>query len=349
MRSPTQRLLSPADIQDIVGSPVLEAAELSGGGFAAVWRATLTDGRHVVVKVGPPPTARLLAYEVGLIRREAEYFALVADRAPVPSVVAASDDWIVTSWLPGRPLTEADSPAARAQLGAVVAAVHEITGPHFGYVSDPAPRPGPVTHPAPRLGPVTQPAPQPGPVAHPAPRPGPVTHPAPQPAGDRASGADWPTAFTAMVAALRADAAAWGVPLPPLDGVVERHADVLASVTRPALLHFDLWDGNVLAGPSGELTGLVDGERYLYGDPLLDLVSPALFRRIEDMPDHPFLRGYGRTEFDRSARIRLALYRLHLYVLMLAEAPSRGIGPDRHDRVTRLLTAEIEQLGSFGR
>ncbi|MFI6074461.1 phosphotransferase [Actinoplanes sp. NPDC051343] len=319
MRSPTQRLLSPADIQDIVGSPVLEAAELSGGGFAAVWRATLTDGRHVVVKVGPPPTARLLAYEVGLIRREAEYFALVADRAPVPSVVAASDDWIVTSWLPGRPLTEADSPAARAQLGAVVAAVHEITGPHFGYVSDPAPPPGPFTHPAPR------------------------------PAGDRASGADWPTAFAAMVAALRADAAAWGVPLPPLDGVVERHADVLASVTRPALLHFDLWDGNVLAGPSGELTGLVDGERYLYGDPLLDLVSPALFRRIEDMPDHPFLRGYGRTEFDRSARIRLALYRLHLYVLMLAEAPSRGIGPDRHDRVTRLLTAEIEQLGSFGR
>jgi fructosamine-3-kinase len=232
MRSPTQRLLSPADIEDIVGSPVLEAAELCGGGFAAI---------------------------------------------------------------------------------------HKISGPHFGYVSDHAPDAGPVAHPAPR------------------------------PAGDRASGADWPTAFAAMVGALRADAAAWGVPLPPLDGVVERHADVLASVTRPALLHFDLWDGNVLAGPSGELTGLVDGERYLYGDPLLDLVSPALFRRIEDMPDHPFLRGYGRTEFDRSARIRLALYRLHLYLLMLAEAPSRGLGPDRHERVTRLLTAEIEQLGSLGR
>ena len=72
---------------------------------------------------------------------------------------------------------------------------------------------------------------------------------------------------------------------------VERHRACLATVTRPALLHFDLWDGNVL-GPDGSLTGLVDGERYLYGDPLLDLVSPALFRRIEDEPDHPFLRGY---------------------------------------------------------
>jgi aminoglycoside phosphotransferase (APT) family kinase protein len=303
MRSPTQQSLSLSDIQGILGRPVLDAAELSGGGFATVWRATLADGREVVVKVGPPPTARLLAYEEGLIRREAEYFRLVADRAPVPSVLAASDGWIVTTLLPGRPLTAADSPLARTQLGAVVAAIHNIIGPHFGYVSEPA--------------------------------------------GARASGRDWPTAFLAMVASLRADAAAWSVPLPPLDGLVERHAAVLASVTRPALLHFDLWDGNVLAAPSGALTGLVDGERYLYGDPLLDLVSPALFRRIEDSPDHPFLLGYGLSHFDRSARIRLALYRLHLYVLMLAEAPSRGLGRDRHDHITGLLTAEIDHLASF--
>lgn len=317
MRSPTQRSLSVGDIQDILGSPVLDAAELSGGGFAAVWRAALTDGRQVVVKVGPPPTARLLAYERGLLRREAEYFRLVADRAPVPTVLAAADDWVVTTLLPGRPLTVADSARARSELGAAVATIHQLTGPHFGYISDPAEPPSPA------------------PIC-----------PAPP---DRACGTDWPTAFGAMVGALRADAAAWGVPLPPLDGVVERHADVLAEVTRPALLHFDLWDGNVLVGPSGELTGLVDGERYLYGDPLLDLVSPALFRRIEDTPDHPFLRGYGLTEFDRSARIRLALYRLHLYVLMLAEAPSRGIGPERQGRITHLLTAEIEHLDSLGR
>jgi phosphotransferase family enzyme len=335
MRSPTQRSLSVADIQEILGSPILDlgspildAAELSGGGFAAVWRAKLVDGREVVVKVGPPATARLLAYEAGLIRREAEYFRLVADHAPVPAVLAASDDWIVTTLLPGHPLTSGDSPRARAQLGAVVAGIHTLTGPHFGYISDPAALSGPRD--ASRLGHISLPGHNSGPT------------------GERASGRDWPTAFLAMVAALRADAAAWDVPLPPLDGVVERHTDVLAEVTRPALLHFDLWDGNVLVGPSGELTGLVDGERYLYGDPLLDLVSPALFRRIEDSPDHPFLLGYGLTRFDRSARIRLALYRLHLYVLMLAEGPSRGIGHDRHDRVTRLLCAEIEHLASFG-
>ncbi len=299
-------MLSRADVESVLADglgpvEVVDAAELSGGTFAAVWRVALADGREVVVKVGPPPTTRLLAYEKGLITADAEYFRLVREHAPdvpVPSVLAASDDWIIMTLLPGRPLTDGDAPRARAELGAAIAAVHGITGPHFGYT------------------------------------------------GDRPSGPDWPTAFAAIVAALRADAAAWDVPLPPLDGVVERHHDVLAAVTRPALLHFDLWDGNVLVSPSGGLAGVVDGERYLYGDPLLDLVSPALFRRIEDEPDHPFLRGYRPEPFDEAARLRLSLYRLHLYVLMLAEGPSRGIPrtDGRHDHVTGLLNGELALL-----
>src|SRR5581483_7086234 len=110
----------------------------------------------------------------------------------------------------------------------------------------------------------------------------------------------------------------------------------------------DLWDGNVLVSPPGGLAGLVDGERYLYGDPLLDLVSPALFRRIEDEPEHPFLRGYRPGPLDDAARIRLSLYRLHLYVLMIAEGPSRGIerADGRHDYVTGLLNSELALLAA---
>jgi aminoglycoside phosphotransferase (APT) family kinase protein len=114
------------------------------------------------------------------------------------------------------------------------------------------------------------------------------------------------------------------------------------------LLHFDLWDGNVLAA-DGRLTGLVDGERFLWGDPLLDLVSPALFRRIEDEPEHPFLRGYaGATGLvlDDAARTRLRLCRIHLHLLMLAEGPSRGIpvGSERHEFLTGLLDGELRDL-----
>jgi aminoglycoside phosphotransferase (APT) family kinase protein len=310
MRSPTQLDLSTTDISAIVqhglGATITDASELSGGTFAAVWRAGLADGRQVVVKVAPSPTARMLRYEAGLIEAEAEYFGMVRSLAPVPEVLAVSPTpalpgqggWIITTLLPGTPLSATDSPRAREQLGAAIARVHTVTGDRFGYT------------------------------------------------GERPSGDSWPAAFTAIIDALRADADDWNVPLPPLDGVVERYHDTLATVTRPALLHFDLWDGNVLAGPDGELTGVVDGERYLYGDPLFDFVSPAIMRRIEDLPDHPFLAGYRPDPFDEAARVRLALYRIHLYVLMIAEGPSRGIpiANGRHDRLTGLLTQELADL-----
>jgi fructosamine-3-kinase len=159
--------------------------------------------------------------------------------------------------------------------------------------------------------------------------------------GDRAHGPTWRGAYLAAVDALLADAVRFGVALPAVRPVVAAASGVLDAVTRPALLHFDLWDGNVLGGPAG-LTGLVDGERWLWGDPLLDLVSPALGRRIEDEPDHPFLAGYGPIELDPR---RLALYRTHLYLVMLVEMPGRGLtDPGRHDWVATRLAAELSAL-----
>ena len=161
--------------------------------------------------------------------------------------------------LPGRSLADlaeagvvVDDGPARYDLGVALAALHRVTGERFGYDDD------------------------------------------------RAGGPTWRAAFTAMLDALLADAADWDVRLPvtpeQLHALVGRHADVLDEVRRPALLHFDCWDGNVLAAPDADgrlrLRGLVDGERFLYGDPLLDLVSPLLFRRVEDEPEHPLLRGY---------------------------------------------------------
>lgn len=48
---------------------------------------------------------------------------------PVPSVLAATDDWIITTL----PLADTGAPRARTELGAAIAAVHEISGPYFGH------------------------------------------------------------------------------------------------------------------------------------------------------------------------------------------------------------------------
>jgi aminoglycoside phosphotransferase (APT) family kinase protein len=111
--------------------------------------------------------------------------------------------------------------------------------------------------------------------------------------GDRPHGSTWSEAFGAIVDSLLSDAAQWDVALPGgIRAAVARHSDVLDRVQRPSLVHFDLWDGNVLATDDGRLTGLVDGERWLYADAAMDLVSPVLLRRIEDLPDHPLRRAW---------------------------------------------------------
>lgn len=318
--SPTQRLLTAGDVTDLLreraGLRAVHCGPLTGGTFAAVWRAGLADGRDVVVKVGPADGVPLLRYERGVIAAEARYYRIVAAATtlvPVPPVVYADDDIAVVGLLPGRPLTESrDEPATdavREQLGMALRHLHGVTGEHFGYDGE-----------------------------------------------GRAAGATWRAAFTAMTADLLADAADWGVPLPvpaqEIMATVDRHTDALDEVSRPALVHFDLWDGNVLRA-GGRLTGLVDGERYFWGDPLYDFVSPAIGRRMEDLPEHPVLRGYfggpGPHTFTGTALRRLMLYRLQFSVLLLAEMPSRGmVGEEARQRrewVTPLLLADHRDLG----
>ncbi|WP_229705635.1 fructosamine kinase family protein [Micromonospora sonchi] len=344
--SPTQRLLSPGGVAEFVRASfgpdgrVRDCGPLTGGGFAAVWWVRLDDGRDVVLKVAPLPSVRLLRYETDLLAAEARYFRLVAEhapRVPVPPVLHHGRDphlgeWLVTGWLPGRALPDldGDDSAARYDFGVAMATLHRITGDRFGYDAD------------------------------------------------RTGGATWSAAFAAIIDDLLADAADWDITLPTpsqrIRALVARHADLLDQVRRPALLHFDGWDGNVLAAtgrsgpaaaPDGDvpaapddtgayrMCGLVDGERFLYGDPLLDLVSPLLFRRAEDEPEHPFLRGYADTTgmplvFDDGARRRLALYRMHLHLLMTVEMPSRGITPDndpgRHTLLAKLLDRDLADL-----
>jgi aminoglycoside phosphotransferase (APT) family kinase protein len=282
-------------------------SELSDASFNTAYRIRLANGDGLVLKVAPDPTMPVLAYEHDIMRTETLFYRSAAGVIPVPQVVHADfsrhlidSDYLLMTELPGQnwyavqdQIASDENTRLRTELGAMVAALHRITGTKFGY-----------------------------------------------PQGK--TNTSWRAAFLDMLDALLADATHWATPLPqPVTRIRElanANAHALDEVTTPVLVHFDLWPGNILLD-HGKITGLVDGERAFWGDPLAEMVSLALFDNIEN--DNAFRNGYGDITFDAAARRRLALYRAYLYLMVLIEGAPRGYsGPDR-DAVVTLTTRHL--------
>ncbi|MEV6281455.1 aminoglycoside phosphotransferase family protein [Kribbella sp. NPDC051770] len=129
--------------------------------------------------------------------------------------------------------------------------------------------------------------------------------------------ATWAVAFQRMLDDVLADAERYGVEVPA--GVTRQlgldRFELLNRVRTPRLVHFDLWDGNILVD-GGRISGLIDGERAFWGDPVAEFVSLTLFSSVDD----ELLVGYG-SDIDREL---LSLYRVYLYLIMLVERTPRG-------------------------
>lgn len=291
---------------------VSERVELTEGYYNAAYRVRLADGRVFVLKVAPPPGMDLLTHEVDLMHTEADFFARArAVGAPVPGVAFADlgreligRDYMFLEMLDGESLAQVDPRLStedrgelRRQLGAAIARLHTATGDGYGY---------PLR-------------------------------------GSRTWQRSWRAAFLAMVDDVLNDAIRLDAELPlPVAAISERiarHAPLLDAVRRPALVHFDLWDGNIFVerGADGwRLTGMIDGERALFGDPYAEFVSIALFRDIRELPE--VLDGYaaeaGRpVEFTDEVVTRIRLYTGYLYLIMATEGKTRGFDPVHHEPV----------------
>ncbi|MFE7758461.1 phosphotransferase family protein [Streptomyces sp. NPDC057429] len=315
------------------GSTIASCEPLTGDTYNTVLRVTFEDGREWVVKI-PPLHRAGMSYERRLLVNEVTFHGTAAAVAggTIPQIVhseldagAPTGPYVVMTACPGRPwhdlaaeLTDGERRRLRTELGELVGRLHTVTGPAgFGYPAEPF-----------------------GPPA-----------------------ATWREAFTAMTGAVLADAEAYGARLPRPVGEIRALLDAAAyaldDVTRPALVHFDLWQGNLLvAGEPGarSIGGVIDGERMFWGDPVADFVSTALFGDVEE--DRDFLAGYASTAggpvvFSPSVRLRLALYRSYLYLIMLTETVPRGVPADalewtRAEVAPRLVEA-LEDVATISR
>ena len=279
----TAQAIVAAHFRDTV---LRSSTELTGGFFSAAYRLDLANGRRFVVKIAPSPAVRVLRYERDIMRAEVEALRLVRGKTsvPVPEVIAFDDTrillpspYFIMEFVEGVPLhTVRDALSSSVQTS--------IDRKLGRFVREINAIPGETFG---LLGNTQFPT--------------------------------WRAAFDSLLRDVLSDGREIGAALPrAADALYEgavRHFDCLDEVSVPWLVHWDLWDGNVFVDPaSGEINGIIDFERALWGDPLIELN----FREYSDAS--AFGEGYGKAVLDTSARrLRRSLYDLYLYLIMVIE------------------------------
>ena len=110
---------------------------------------------------------------------------------------------------------------------------------------------------------------------------------------------------------------------------------IFDEVSTPSLVHWDMWEGNIFVN-DGNLCGVIDWERAMWGEPLLD----DRFRRYNRPP--AFLEGYGQQTFSPAETRRLAWYDLFLCLTMITETYYRQYGnPVGHLNWLKTLAQDI--------
>lgn len=261
--------------------------ELTDGWFNAVHELGLADGRRVVLKIAPPPNAPVMTYERDLMATEVATMRRVrADPAiPVPAVLfhdasrrLCDAPYFFMEKVAGDNLDHVRKALAPEVASAIDRHIGEVVRAINGFRGEWFGLPG---------------------------------HP-----GLRAP--TWREAFGRIVESVLQDAARREVvfprPVGEIRALLQRHAPQLEAVREPRLVHWDGWDKNFFVA-GGRVTGLIDFERALWADPLME----AQFRALSWDGVNDALRGYGRTTFTDDELVRGRLYTLHLALVMHTE------------------------------
>lgn len=111
---------------------------------------------------------------------------------------------------------------------------------------------------------------------------------------------------------------------------LERDRYVFDAVSGPTLVHWDMWEGNIFV-KDGQISGIIDWERAMWGEAFLD----DRFRRHTRNPE--FLKGYGQENFSKEEMCRIYWYDVLLYLTMMTEGAYREYPDDGQYQWTKPL------------
>ncbi len=295
----------------------IEVTEMTEGWFNVAYKISLADGRQVVLKIAPPAHIPVLTRERGMMRAELAAMALIEEHTsvPIPQVYAADlthelidADYFFMEFIEGFNFGLAIADGTLSQE--VAASGNRQLGRLNREINS-------VT--AERFGNVTGPQ------------------------FDR-----WSDAFMQIVEDVLADAApvdidlGWSVD--ELRAVFVDHRAVLDEVRVPRLVEVDLWAKNSIMR-DGVLVALLDHERAIFGDPLMEGGLTGL-----DAPEFgdptDFMAGFGLESLTESETIRRRLYTLQLGIIMAVETKYRGhTTSEVYDLARRVIDQVMAALG----
>ncbi|MDR2933431.1 MAG: aminoglycoside phosphotransferase family protein [Oscillospiraceae bacterium] len=293
------------------GTEMKTAVELTDGSFNAAYLITIANGTETVLKIAPPPGSLVTSSEKNIMFSEVDSMKMARQKTDVPvaeifyydnSCSIVSSEYFFMEKLRGKSLdTQVDFMSADE-----IAGIRETVGRYTARLNT-------ITND--KFGLYGQ--------------------------ADK-QGTCWYAVFRGIIGDTIKDAAALDIDLTVdtdlIFSLLEKDRHYFEDVTVPRFVHWDLWDGNVFV-ENGKVTGLIDFERCLWADELMELGF-----RAHRVNEH-FLRGYGLGTFSESQAVRSEWYDISLFLCKLLETDYRGYdNMDYHNDAAKRLAAYIDHV-----
>ena len=287
--------------------------ELTEGYFNVAYEIKLSDGRAVILKIAPDKKMRIMTYEKDIMRSEILAMERVAleERILAPKLLGKDESctlcnspYFFMEKLEGESLN-----AIKASLDEkTVQQIYMETGNMIRWVNA-------IEYPY--FG---------------------------YPSQKAFQDTNWFHVFYKMIEQGLMDAAAGSVDLKiPVDDVLvylERDQAYFTEVTKPKLVHWDCWDGNIFV-KEGRVIGIIDWERCLWADPLMEVN----FRTYDD--NKWFKKGYGLEVLTKQQYRRAVWYDIYALILMSLECEYRHYeNMDMYNWATELLVKKFTEVAS---
>jgi len=286
----SQDQLRSAVEKHLHGGGELAFSRITTGKFNTSYYVSAGSGEYVI-RIAPPPGTPCIFYEREMMKQEPGIHALLLEKTEVPvaPIVAFDEtretlpnDFLLMERLPGRAASES------ALSRSAVDRLFEQTGKALAAIH---------AQEVERYGYLGE-------------------HHCMEPQHT------WKSAFVVMWNKLLDDIAATEVytadEIDAMRGLLANHLSSFDHEVRAHLLHMDIWAQNLLCDASGNLTGLVDFDRALWGDPEIEFAVLDYC----GVSTRAFWKGYGAERPsgpDAGIRHRFYfLYELQKYVVIEA-------------------------------